>query len=155
MCIRDSLNIVERSARLFDEVIVLVLVNPNKRPTFSAEERVRFIQKACAHIPNVKVDSYHGQMCIRDRSMASSDESPVTEYHFEGGSAAGWDLNKSEYRSCVFSACRLTGAHLEKAWLRDVVDVYKRQGHSPLHALREWLHHPPLPDRGDRQPCSW
>lgn len=57
---KGHLNIVERSARLFDKVIVLVLVNPNKSPTFSASERVEFIQKACAHIPNVKVDSYHG-----------------------------------------------------------------------------------------------
>ena len=57
---KGHLNIIERSAKLFDAVIVLVLVNPNKKPTFSAAERVDFIRKACEHIPNVKVDSYHG-----------------------------------------------------------------------------------------------
>lgn len=71
-------------------------------------------------------------------SMASSDESSVTEYHFEGGSAAGWDLNKSEYRSCVFSACRLTGAHLEKAWLRDV--VFERCELSGVRLVESTLH---------------
>lgn len=54
-------------------------------------------------------------------SLALSDEGPVVGHRFEGGSAAGWELEKSEYRGCVFSACRLTGARLEKAWLRDVV----------------------------------
>ncbi len=71
-------------------------------------------------------------------SMASSDESSVTEYHFEGGSAAEWDLNKSEYRSCVFSACRLTGAHLEKAWLRDV--VFERCELSGVRLVESTLH---------------
>ena len=66
-------------------------------------------------------------------SMAQSDESALEAYRFCTGSAAGWVLEKGEYKACSFLSCRLTGAHLSKSWLRDVVfercelDVYKRQ----------------------------
>lgn len=54
-------------------------------------------------------------------SMAQSDESALEAYRFCTGSAAGWVLEKGEYKACSFSGCRLTGAHLSKSWLRDVV----------------------------------
>ena len=54
------LNIIERAARLFDEVIVCVMVNSEKRPMFSLEERKRFLTRVTAHLPNVKVDAQAG-----------------------------------------------------------------------------------------------
>ena len=54
-------------------------------------------------------------------SMAQSDESALEAYRFCTGSAAGWVLEKGEYKACSFLGCRLTGAHLSKSWLRDVV----------------------------------
>ena len=39
------LDIIERSAKLFDEVIVAVLLNVDKRPMFSTEERVEMIEQ--------------------------------------------------------------------------------------------------------------
>ena len=44
------LNIIERAARLFDEVIVCVMVNSEKRPMFSLEERKRFLTRVTAHL---------------------------------------------------------------------------------------------------------
>lgn len=57
---KGHLDIIERSAKLFDTVIVLVMVNPNKTPSFTAQERADFLRLATKHIPNVKVDSYSG-----------------------------------------------------------------------------------------------
>ena len=54
------LNIIERAARLFDEVIVCVMVNSEKRPMFTLEERERFLTRVTAHLPNVKVDAHAG-----------------------------------------------------------------------------------------------
>jgi pantetheine-phosphate adenylyltransferase len=53
------LDIIERSARLFDEVIVAVLLNINKQPMFSTEERVEMIRQV---IPwaNVRVGTFEG-----------------------------------------------------------------------------------------------
>lgn len=49
------LDIIKRSAAIFDEVFVVVLTNTAKKPMFSANERQGFIQKATEKIPNVKV----------------------------------------------------------------------------------------------------
>lgn len=54
------LNIIERAAKLFDRVIVCVMVNSEKKPLFSLEEREAFLRSVCAHLPNVEIDSYGG-----------------------------------------------------------------------------------------------
>jgi pantetheine-phosphate adenylyltransferase len=54
------LNVIERSARLVDELIVGVGQNIDKQPLFDADERVELIRRACAHIPNVIVKTFDG-----------------------------------------------------------------------------------------------
>ena len=54
------LDIIERSSRIFDEVIVGILVNHAKVPLFSVEERLEMIEEAVRHMPNVKVMSFDG-----------------------------------------------------------------------------------------------
>ncbi|KZL94444.1 pantetheine-phosphate adenylyltransferase [Clostridium magnum] len=54
------LDIIERSAKVFDELIVAVLVNPDKKGLFNIEERVELIQRVINHIPNVKVQYFSG-----------------------------------------------------------------------------------------------
>lgn len=54
------LDIIERSSRIFDKVIVSVLHNSAKRPAFAAEERVEFIKSATAHLENVETDYFDG-----------------------------------------------------------------------------------------------
>ncbi len=51
------LNIIERASRIFDHLVVCVMVNAGKRsPMFSQEERVELIQRVTKHLPNVEVD---------------------------------------------------------------------------------------------------
>lgn len=54
------LDIIERGSRLFKQVIVAVLRNPNKTPLFTVEQRLLQIQLCTQHLPNVAVDSFHG-----------------------------------------------------------------------------------------------
>lgn len=54
------LDIIQRGAKIFDEVYVGVLHNSAKKSLFTLEERVRLIEEAAAHIPNVKVESFQG-----------------------------------------------------------------------------------------------
>jgi pantetheine-phosphate adenylyltransferase len=54
------LDIVERSARLFDEVVVAVLVNQNKKGLFTIDERLELLDRATAHLPNVTTASFTG-----------------------------------------------------------------------------------------------
>ena len=57
---KGHVDILERSSKLFDKVIAVVLVNPTKTPTFTTEERVELIKRVTTHIPNLEVDSYTG-----------------------------------------------------------------------------------------------
>ena len=53
-------DVVERAGRLFERVVVAVVVNPAKRPLFSAEERVDLLRAAVAHVDNADVASFDG-----------------------------------------------------------------------------------------------
>jgi pantetheine-phosphate adenylyltransferase len=54
------LDIVARAAKVFDSVIVAVLVNPGKQPLFTLEERLSLLDDAIADIQGVEVDSFDG-----------------------------------------------------------------------------------------------
>lgn len=54
------LDIIKRSCKLFDKVIVAVLNNSSKSPLFSVEERVELIKKCTSSIPNCEVQSFSG-----------------------------------------------------------------------------------------------
>ena len=49
------LDIIERSAKLFNHVIVAVAASPSKKPLFELDERVQLVTQSCAHLTNVSV----------------------------------------------------------------------------------------------------
>ncbi len=51
------LNIIQRAANIFDNLIVCVMVNAGKNPMFTLEERVELIRRVTRDLPNVEVDS--------------------------------------------------------------------------------------------------
>ena len=54
------LDIVRRASRLFDEVTVGVLVNPNKQGLFSVDERLTMLGDVVTGLDNVKVEAFEG-----------------------------------------------------------------------------------------------
>ena len=54
------LDIIERGCAIFDRVVVAVLVNADKTPLFSIEERVDIIREVFHDRPGVEVDTFHG-----------------------------------------------------------------------------------------------
>lgn len=54
------LNVIERSSRLVDELIVGVGLNTDKQPLFSAEERAEMVRQATSRLPNVTVKVFKG-----------------------------------------------------------------------------------------------
>jgi pantetheine-phosphate adenylyltransferase len=58
------LDIIERSCKLFDEIIVSILVNPEKQPFFTIEERQEMLTQVLAEVSEgrckVRVDSFRG-----------------------------------------------------------------------------------------------
>lgn len=54
------LDVIRRSADIFDELTICVLNNVNKSALFSVEERVNILKEATKDLPNVKVESFSG-----------------------------------------------------------------------------------------------
>lgn len=54
------LDIIKRSAKIFDHVIVGVLNNTSKKPLFSLEERVSMLESVLSDLDNVSVESFDG-----------------------------------------------------------------------------------------------
>ena len=55
------LDVIIRAAKIFSELTVAVVVNPQKRePMFTLDERKDMIRECVAHLPNVKVEHFRG-----------------------------------------------------------------------------------------------
>ena len=59
-CTNGHLDIIDRSAQLFDKVIVAVLTNSSKTPVFTVSERIELLKTATADYSNVEVCSFSG-----------------------------------------------------------------------------------------------
>lgn len=57
---KGHIDVAERAAGLFEELIVAIYDAPPKHVLFNTEERVELMRKALSHIPNVRVDSFSG-----------------------------------------------------------------------------------------------
>ena len=54
------IDIIRRASKMFDKVIVAVLVNPSKQPSFSIQERIEFLNEATKGIDNLEIVSFDG-----------------------------------------------------------------------------------------------
>ena len=80
-------DIVLRSAHLFERILVAVLVNPDKKPLFTAEERVAIIRDVFKEYANVEVDSFNGLLVDYARKRRASaiirGIRAVSDYEYE------------------------------------------------------------------------
>jgi pantetheine-phosphate adenylyltransferase len=53
-------DIIERGARIFDEIVVAIAVNAEKAPLFGMDERLEIAREVFRKLPNVKVDTFDG-----------------------------------------------------------------------------------------------
>ena len=59
-CTNGHLDVIARASKLFDRVVVAVLINHAKKPLFHVDERVAMLKQAVAAYPNVEVRSFSG-----------------------------------------------------------------------------------------------
>lgn len=81
------LDLIERAAAMFENVIVSIGVHPTKHPLFDANERMSLITQITAHLPNVKVDSFDGlliQYCMdKGASVIVRGLRVTTDFEYE------------------------------------------------------------------------
>lgn len=56
------LDLIERAAKMFDEVIIAVAASPSKNTMFTLEERVDFARQVTRHLDNVTTEGFSGLM---------------------------------------------------------------------------------------------
>ena len=65
------LDLIERSLRIFDELIVAVVANPSKQPLFEVKERLEMIDEATAGMGRMRITSFDGLLIdLVDREQA-------------------------------------------------------------------------------------
>jgi len=80
------LNIIRRASKIFDKVVVCVMVNSNKSPMFTRDERLELIERVVKRFPNVEVDTssillaeyvkrYEGAVLVKGLRAVSDFES--------------------------------------------------------------------------------
>ena len=81
------LDLIERGCKLFDRLIVSILHNENKRPLFSAEERMEMLAEVVQGYPNVEVDSFNGLLvdyaAERGASVLLRGIRAISDYEYE------------------------------------------------------------------------
>ncbi|MCL1588206.1 MAG: pantetheine-phosphate adenylyltransferase [Actinomycetia bacterium] len=84
---KGHLDVVERCAALFDEVIVSVVHNPSKSPLFTADERIALLEECTRGWDNVRVASFQGLLVDFAREVGATTMvkglRAVTDFEFE------------------------------------------------------------------------
>jgi pantetheine-phosphate adenylyltransferase len=117
------IDIIERALEIFDEVIVSIFVNPNKKPLFTLEERIDILKNVLKDYSGVKIDNFSGLLTdyLREKKIkvvirglrAVSD----LEYEFQYAAA-----NRTLYPEIetVFFMPRLRYSYLSSSVVREI-----------------------------------
>jgi pantetheine-phosphate adenylyltransferase len=54
------MSIIKRALKIFDRLVVAILINPNKTPLFSLEERISMLNEIFKNNENIEVDTFNG-----------------------------------------------------------------------------------------------
>jgi pantetheine-phosphate adenylyltransferase len=139
------LNIIRRSASVFDELLVCVMVNSAKHPLFSDNERVELIKKVVSRFRNVRVESSHdllvefmkargAKVIIKGlRTMSDFDREfqiALVNRHLDSGIETLFMLSSDKYThisSSVVKEMGRYGADLSKLVPKEILnDVLER-----------------------------
>ena len=81
------LDIIKRSSRVFDKVIVGVLNNAGKHPLFTIEERMEMLREVTADLDNIEIDSFDGLLVdfakMKNASVIVKGLRTVMDFEYE------------------------------------------------------------------------
>ena len=81
------IDIIKRSCKLFDKVIVAVLTNSAKHPCFTIEERIDLLKETTSHLTNVEISTFDGLLVdfakLKGASAVVKGLRAVTDFEYE------------------------------------------------------------------------
>ena len=125
---KGHLDIIKRTAHIFDRVIVLVLINPAKTPVFTVEERVDFLRRALSDMPEIdpqKVTVDFSSGLLVDYAKAHGARAAVkglravTDFEYEFQQAL---INKKLYPEfeTMFLSCNTHYMYLSSSMVKQI-----------------------------------
>lgn len=122
------LDLVERSAAMFDQVIVCVMVNGEKQPMFTLEERLELLRAAIGHIPNARAASCDG--LLADFARAAGARALVKGAR--GGVDFDWEMQLAQINRDLFPAldtillpARPEHLHVSSTMVREMIRYHQ------------------------------
>lgn len=121
------LDIIKRSAKLVDKLIIGVLNNSKKQPVFSSEERKKMIETVTKDLPNVEVETFNG-LLVEFAAMKQADVifrglRAVSDFEYEL-QIAQLNRNLNQEVDTVFLATSVEYAYLSSSSVREIA-AYK------------------------------
>ena len=81
------IDVIERTSRHFERVVVAVIANPSKQALFSLDERKEMLTEALEHVGNVEIDSFDGLLVdfarSRDIAVVVKGLRAVSDFEYE------------------------------------------------------------------------
>ncbi len=118
------LDIIQRSAEIFDELTVSVLDNKMKTPLFSVEERVKMLEEATKQYPNVRVDSFSSLLSSyakeNDFHVVIRGLRAITDFEYELQMAQTNKLLSGGEVETIFLTTSLEYAYLSSSTVKEI-----------------------------------
>ena len=92
------LDIITRSSKMFDELVVGVIVNPNKKPLFTQEERVKLIEEVTADLHNVTVECFDGLLA----DYVNKNHFDAVVRGLRATSDCEYEIQMAQMNACLF-----------------------------------------------------
>ncbi len=117
------IDMIERSAKMVDELVVAILINSAKNPLFSVEDRVSMLEEISGHIPNIRITSFNGLLIDYAREVDASvivrGLRAVTDFEYELQIAQTNRIINSQIDT-VFLTTSLEYAYLSSTIVKEV-----------------------------------
>lgn len=139
------LNLIERSAKLFDEVIIGVFINTSKQTLFTPEEKKYLIEEATKEMPNVRVIMQETQLTVESAKSLGANFlirgiRNVKDYEYEKD-IAKMNQHLAPEIETVFLLAEESYAHVSSSLLKEVLrfggDVSDYLPPNIYHALKQ------------------
>lgn len=93
-------SVIERAAEVFEQVHVVIAINPDKKNLFTPEERVELLKEVCVEYPNVQVGYHEGFMFEYCHMIEDDDQRrPILVRGLRGADDLKYELEVSAYNA--------------------------------------------------------
>jgi len=125
-------NIIERSVKVFDQVVVAVAHNTSKKTIFTVEERVEILNEVFKNRNDVKVDYFEGLLVEYIKKMGTNvvlrGMRTVSDFEFEMQMALANKTLSSELET-VFMVTDSEFSHISSSVIKEVVSLNGSASH--------------------------